>query len=300
MAKEAKDWRNLYAMRIPRTTLAMMQAWFPIIMLIWLLLSGNAFASPPERIVSLAPSITEILYDLGLEDRIAAVTTFCDYPPQVVNKPKVGGYANPSIEAIVAARPDLVIMTDEGNPREVYERLKKLGIPTYTFRAKRLSELPQGIRDLGVAAGIRDKAYKRAATIETALRKYKRRIQKFPPPYVNKKALFIIQPEPLIVAGPGTVIDDALKLLGLQNIASDTGARYPKYSIEEVIRRSPDVIFIGIGPMTRESSKNFLKRLESLEAIRNNRVYYASEALYRLTPKVISGIDEIAGYLRGY
>lgn len=277
-----------------------MKACFPVILLVWLSLSAIVFASPPERIVSLAPSITEILYDLGLEDRVAAVTTFCDYPPRVLHKPKVGGFANPSLEAIIAARPDLVIMADEGNPREVYERLQKLGINTYTFRAKRLSDLPQGIRDLGVALGIKDQAFKRAATIETELRKYKRRVQKSPPPYLNKKALFIIQPEPLIVAGPETIIDDALKLLGLQNIASDTDARYPKYSLEEVIRRSPDVIFIGIGPMTKESSKNLLKRLENLDAVREGHIYYTSEALYRLTPKVISGIEEIAGYLRGY
>jgi iron complex transport system substrate-binding protein len=277
-----------------------MKACFPAMLLVWLSLSAIAFASPPERIVSLAPSVTEILYDLGLEDRVAAVTTFCDYPPRAMHKPKVGGFANPSLEAIIAARPDLVIMTDEGNPREVYERLQKLGITTYTFRAKRLSELPRGIRDLGVALGIKDQAFKRAATIETKLRTYKRRVQKSPPPYVNKKALFIIQPEPLIVAGPETVIDDALKLLGLQNIASDTDARYPKYSIEEVIRRSPDVLFIGIGPMTKESSKNLLKRLENLEAVRKGHIYYTSEALYRLTPKVITGIEEIAGSLRGY
>lgn len=283
---------------IPHIT--MMKACFSVMLLLWCSLSGNAFASPPERIVSLAPSITEILYDLGLEDRVVAVTTFCDYPPRVMHKPKVGGFANPSIEAIVAARPDLVIITDDGNPREVYEKLKKLGITTYTFKAKRLSELPQGIRDLGVAAGIKDQAYKRAKRIETRLRTYARKVQKAPPSYFHKKALFIIQPEPLIVAGPETVIDDALKLLGLQNIAADTDARYPKYSLEEVIRRSPDVIFIGIGPMTKEASRNLLKRLENLDAVRKGHVYYTSESLYRLTPKVISGIEEIAGYLRGY
>jgi iron complex transport system substrate-binding protein len=273
---------------------------FPLVVLLWCALPGTAFAAPPGRIVSLAPSITEILYDLGLEDRVVAVTTFCDYPPQVIHKPKIGGFANPSIEAIVAARPDLVVMTDDGNPIEVSDRLMKLGIHTYTFRAKRLSELPQGIRDLGVAIGIKNQAYKRAKRLETGLRKYAGNVQKSPPPYFRKKAIFIIQPEPLIVAGPGTVIDDAFDLLGLQNIASDTDARYPKYSIEEVILRSPDVIFIGIGPMTRETSKNLLKRLARLDAVRKGRVYYTSESLYRLTPRVMSGIEEIEGQLRGY
>ena len=271
-----------------------------LIILLWVSLSGIVFASPPGRIVSLAPSVTEILYDLGLGDQIIAVTTFCDYPPQAMDKPKIGGYSNPSIESIVAMKPDLVVMIDDGNPIEIQDRLKKLDIKTYVFRAKRLKELPQGIRDLGIVLGIRDRAFKRAAKVENVIHKYERQAQKSPPRYFRKKAIFIIQPEPLIVAGPDTIIDDALKLLGLQNIASDATSPYPKYSIEEVIRQSPDIIFMGQGPMTREISKGLLRRLGSVEAIKKARVYYTSESLYRLTPKVISGIEEIAGYLGGY
>jgi len=271
-----------------------------LIILLWVSLSGIVFASPPGRIVSLAPSVTEILYDLGLGDQIIAVTTFCDYPPEAMAKPKIGGYSNPSIESIVAMKPDLVVMIDDGNPIEIQDRLKKLDIKTYVFRAKRLKELPQGIRDLGIVLGIRDRAFKRAAKVENVIHKYERQAQKSPPRYFRKKAIFIIQPEPLIVAGPDTIIDDALKLLGLQNIASDATSPYPKYSIEEVIRQSPDIIFMGQGPMTREISKGLLRRLGSVEAIKKARVYYTSESLYRLTPKVISGIEEIAGYLGGY
>jgi iron complex transport system substrate-binding protein len=217
-----------------------------------------------------------------------------------MDKPKIGGYSNPSIESIVAMKPDLVVMIDDGNPMEIQDRLKKLDIKTYVFMAKRLKELPQGIRDLGIALGIRDRAFKRAAKVENVIHKYERQAQKSPPRYFGKKVVFIIQPEPLIVAGPDTTIDDALKLLGLQNIASHTASPYPKYSIEEVIRQSPDVIFMGQGPMTRTISKGLLRRLGSLEAIKKERVYYTSESLYRLTPKVISGIEEIAGYLGGY
>jgi iron complex transport system substrate-binding protein len=271
-----------------------------LIILVWVSLSGIVFASPPGRIVSLAPSVTEILYDLRLGDQIIAVTTFCDYPPEAMDKPKIGGYSNPSIESIVAMKPDLVVMIDDGNPMEIQDRLKKLDIKTYVFMAKRLKELPQGIRDLGIALGIRDRAFKRAIRIENVINKYERQAQKSPPRFFGKKAIFIIQPEPLIVAGPDTTIDDALKLLGLHNIAADATSQYPKYSIEEVIRQSPDIIFMGQGPMTREISKGLLRKLGSLEAIKKGRVYYTSESLYRLTPKVISGIEEIAGYLGGY
>ena len=82
-----------------------------------LCLAAPSIAAPPSRIVSLAPNITEILYDLGLGDRIVAVTDYCDYPPAVKGKPRVGGFTNPSLEAVVGAKPDLVILTDDGNPR---------------------------------------------------------------------------------------------------------------------------------------------------------------------------------------
>lgn len=256
-----------------------------------------AFSAPPARIVSLAPSITEILYDLGLGGRIVAVTDFCDYPQEAKDKPKIGGFANPSLEAVIAGRPDLVIMTEEGNPAEVYNRLRKLGINTYVFRAKRLRELPQGIRNLGSVLGIEERASRRASKIEAQLNSCVRKVQQSASRNMPRKALFIIHPEPLLVAGRGTVIDDALTLLGLQNIAADAGAQYAKYTIEEVVRRSPDVVFVGQGPMSRNLSKALLRRLSALEAVQKGHVYYTSELLYRLTPRTILGIEEIASHL---
>ncbi len=102
-----------------------------------------------------------------------------------------------------------------------------------------------------------------------------------------------------MVAGPGTAIDDALQLLGWENIASDTGIKYPKYSVEEVILRSPDVILIGksMGVDTKENSKGLLKKLDMLEAVKKGRVYYTGDTLYRLGPRIIEGIEEMAGYL---
>jgi len=258
-----------------------------------------AFGAPPSRIVSLAPSVTEILFDLGAGDRVVAVTDFCDYPDAARRKPRIGGFANPSLEAIVSVRPDLVIMTDEGNPAEVYKRLQKLGIKTYIFRARRLGELPQGIRDLGGALGMSGAADRRASDVERQLAAEAKKAKAFAPGGKALKALFVIHPEPLLVAGRDTVIDDAMKLLKLNNLAADAGAKYPKYTIEEIVRRSPDVIFIGRGPMSANLSKSLMKRLETLEAVRKGRVYYVSELLYRLTPRTVAGIEELAGHLQG-
>jgi len=266
-----------------------------VAVLLWTF-SGVALGAPPERIVSLAPNITEILYDLGLGDRIVAVTSFCDYPREAAAKPKIGGFSNPSLEAIVAMHPDMVVMTDDGNPQEIFERLQKIGITTHVFKARRLRELPQGIREMGTALGIQKKAFQLAEQIEGVMRDNQRTLKTASSSRL-KTAIFIIQPEPLIVAGPGTVINDALTLLGMQNIAADTGAPYPKYSIEEVIRRSPDIIFIGKGRMTGEHAENLIKRLRGIEAVKRKRFHYMSESLYRLSPRVTKGIVELAGHL---
>lgn len=268
---------------------------FLALMFLWVS-SGIAFSAPPGRIVSLAPGITEILYDIGLGDRIVAVTKYCDYPPEASAKPKVGGFSNPSLESIVAARPDRVVMTDDGNPLQIFERLENLGIKTCIFKARRMNELPQGIRDMGSCLGVKDQALKRAERIESVIHQYEKN-RKTAPRSRFKKVIFVVHSEPLIVAGSGTIIDDAFKLLGLENIASDASERYPQYSMEELISRSPDIIFLGKGRMTGESAGNLIKRLNKLEAVQKGRVYYTSESLYRLTPRVIDGIEEIQAIL---
>jgi iron complex transport system substrate-binding protein len=116
-------------------------------------------------------------------------------------------------------------------------------------------------------------------------------------PSQKKKVLFIVWPEPLVAAGPGTVIDDALALIGVENIAAEAKAQYPKYSIEEVIRRSPDVIIIGKGAGMEEVSQGLLQRLKNLPAVKNRRLYYVSDDLYRLGPRTIKGIEEISSIM---
>jgi iron complex transport system substrate-binding protein len=210
--------------------------------------------------------------------------------------------SNPSLEAVVSLRPDIVIMTTDGNPKEFQERLRSMKIRTYVFRAKRLSELPTGIRDLGTALGVKDKAEKLAKATEAAMNKF--RSQKSggkgrysANPFQKKKVLFIVWPEPLVAAGPDTVINDALDLIGVENIASDAKASYPKYSIEEVLRRSPDVIIIGKGIGMEEVSQGLINRLKNLPAITNRRLYFVSDDLYRLGPRTIKGIEEISSIM---
>ena len=267
-------------------------------MLLCVLLSGPALAAPAMRIISLAPNLTEVLYDLGLGEDVIAVSSYCDYPPAVKAKPKIGGMSNPSLEAIVAMKPDVVVLTDDGNPREIEERLRGLGIRTYVFRAKRLDDLPREIRTLGLALNVGDRAERSARRVEKAIHRYGK-ASRSAPARSPQRVLVVVQPEPLMVAGPGTAMHDVLMLLGLQNIAANARSGYPRYSLEEVIRQDPTAIFIGRGhDDMKAQSRRLLKRLHSLEAVRKGRVYYIGDALFRMGPRVAAGIAEIAGHVR--
>jgi len=264
-------------------------------------------ASPPKRIISLAPNVTEILFALGLGDNIVGVTTFCDYPEEAKKKPKIGGMSNPSLEAVVSLKPDIVVVTTDGNPKEFEERLVSMKINTYIFDARRLSELPQGIRGLAAALGVKDRGERLAREIEEGIRKAGNGRRKAtdsssrnPHAEIRKKVLFIVWPEPLIVAGPGTVIDDAITLLGYQNIAGAAKTAYPKYSLEDVMYQAPEILVIGkgAGMDMHAVSRGILQRMTSVPAVKSGSICYLGDGLYRLGPRVVKGIEELAACLK--
>lgn len=271
---------------------------FSLFLLVWGVLCGTASAAPPQRIVSLAPNLTEILYDIGLGPRVVAVTDYCDYPAEARGKPKIGGFSTPSLEAVVAMKPDVVVMTKDGNPPEFGRRLQRLGIRTLLFEARRLEELPQGIRDMGAALDVAQAANRRAERIEKSLRQYETRAKGKADPAI-RSVLFIVQPEPPLVVGPGTLIDDIFRLLGLRNLAAEAAVEYPRYSVETIITGAPDMILMGLmGNATREEAerqaRGLFRKLEHLEAIRKGRVCYTSDVVFRLGPRIVDGIREIA------
>ncbi len=253
---------------------------------------SGAAASPPRRIVSLAPNITEIIFGLGLGDRLVGVTTYCDFPQAARKKHKIGGFSNPSLEAILALRPDAVILTEDGNPPEIAPRLERLGISIHVFRARKIEELPGALREMGRFLQVEAAARRQAAEMERRLKDYRSSARQRRRA-ANPKALFIIQPEPLIVAGPGTPMDDAMNIMGLANIADDVTGRYPKYSLEETLRRQPQLLFIGQGPGMEEDVRRLSRRLRTLEAVRLGRVYTIRETLFRLGPRVFIGLAEM-------
>lgn len=260
-----------------------------------------SYADSPKRIISLAPNITEILFALGVEDRVVGVSSFCDFPEAAKQKTKVGGLSNPSLEAVISLKPDVVFLTHDGNPKAFEERLRGMKIRTVVIQARNISDLPAAIQQVGAVIGSREKAELLAVDIEKRINIFaerKRISLTQAKPAKKQKVLFIIWPDPLIVAGPGTTANEALSLLELDNIASETSTAYPKYSIEEILRQAPDLIFIGKGNGMDKVADGLLRRLKTVPAVRNGRVYYVSDYLYRLGPRTMNGVDELAAHLK--
>jgi iron complex transport system substrate-binding protein len=245
-------------------------------------------ASSPERIVSLAPNVTETLYALDLGDRVVAVSRQCNYPREVKKKPRIGDMVNPSLELIMSFKPDVVVLTDDGNPKVIWDRLRELKIFTYVYRPRRLQELPGEIVKLGRVLDVPDKAEKIARHIEATLKFYGERKKG-----KERKALFILQVNPLVVAGTHTAIDDIFSLLGLKNAAGELPLSYPTLSREKMVSLNPEIIFVG-----HDSSRQEIMKWKEVRAVQRGYVFQMSESLFRMSPRLMNGIGEMAQFIQ--
>lgn len=249
-------------------------------------------AAPPARIVSLVPSVTEILFALGAEARLVGVTDFCDYPPAALRKPRVGGMVGPSLEAIVALRPDLVVATTEGSREETVAQLERLRIPTYLVAAHRLSDVTGLIVRLGELTG-------RGAAAEALRGALERRIDAVRAavgPLRRPRVLYVLWPEPLIVPGREALLTELIRLAGGESISAADGESYPRFSLEAAVARAPEVILLAnhgarTGPIDRER----WQRLTGLPAIKAGRLHQVDgNLLHRYGPRIVDGLEQLA------
>lgn len=249
-------------------------------------------AAPPARIVSLVPSVTEIVYALGAETHLAGVTDFCDYPPAARGKPRVGGMIDPNLEAIVALKPDLVIATTEGGREETVAQLKRLRIPTYLVAAHRVSDMTALIARVGELTERRDAAATLVARLEQRIAAVTRAVLTRPRPRV----LYVLWPEPLIVPGREALVTELIRLAGGESITAGEGDSYPRYSLEAAVARAPEVILLanhgaGTGPVHEEKWRS----LTSLPAIRAGRLQRVNgDLLHRYGPRIVDGLEQLA------
>lgn len=251
--------------------------------------------APPVRIVSLVPSVTEVMYALGGQDRLVGRTDYCDFPPAAASKPSVGGMINPSLERIVSLKPDLVVATDEGNREETIQHLRRVGLPVYLVHATRVSEMLQMIERVGEVTGRGAAAPALVAQITRRIDAVKTAVRPFPPPRV----LYVLWPDPLIVPGRQAHLTEMIELAGGRSITADDGEAYPRFSLEAAVARAPEVIILadhaGGGSSAGKASPEKWQRLTSVPAIKAGRIHSVDlGVLHRYGPRVADGLEILA------
>ncbi len=283
-------WTRAHRLR-PRSRAA-------LLLLALLLLGCPTAQSPSEtggavtRIISLAPNLTEILFALELGDRIVGVTDFCDYPPEALEKARVGGFVNPNLEVVVSLEPDLVVATPNVGNKSAVIQLQKLGVEFLIVDPDSLEALWTTIRVLANRTGVPERGEALVERLSGEVEAVRARLEPLP----RVSALLVFSREPLIVAGPNTFFDELLRTAGGNNLAAGAKAQFPQFSLEEVVRQGPAVIIDSA--MGNSDGSDFWKRWDSIPAVRNGRVCSPpADVIMRPGPRVAEGVRLLAACL---
>ncbi len=249
--------------------------------------------SYPRRIVSLAPSITETLFALGLDREIVGVTEFCNFPEAALTRPKVGSFISLSAEKIVSLNPDLILATADGNRKESVEQLTRLGLPVYTVGPSNLDQVFRMIVTIGRMTGREKEALSLVQKLRQRVLHVTAVTERLPRP----KVFFQVGLDALVTVGRDTFLNELISLAGGANIAGEERTRYPRFSIERVISAAPDVIIVtsmkGEGGF-EQVKRNWMRR-SSLPAVRQGRIHLLeTDVVFRPSPRIVDGLEELA------
>lgn len=252
-------------------------------------------AKPPARIVSLAPSITEMLFAMEAGDQLVGVTDFCDYPPEALKKSKVG-YSNPNLESLVALQPDLVVAPNDFLKADVILKLEQLKIPVFILADKNVEDIFVHIQTLGRIVGRSPKADAVAMELRQQVTAIKQRIQDRTP----VRMLYVLNSQPLITVGPGSFIDQLIGIAGGANIAAKSATPYPRLSMEAVLQEDPEVLVFPVGKAEgiSESEQQAWRQWSTMTAVKRGRLHQISaDWLNRPGPRITKGLESLASIL---
>jgi iron complex transport system substrate-binding protein len=251
---------------------------------------------PPKRIISLAPNITEILFSLGLDEEIVGVTIYCNFPEKTKSKVRIGSYISIDFERTVSLKPDLIIATGVGNTRDMVERLERLGFPTYVIFPKKFDDILKSIHHLGQVVDRK----KEAMSIIQGMRKRKQVVFELTQGLPRPKVFLQIGEAPIITVGRGSFADDLIQIAGGENIAGHEKEMYPRFGIEEILRRSPEVVLISSMNPKGDYQRIVQEwaRWKMLPAVKDGRIHLInSDLIDRPSPRIIDGLEEMARIL---
>ncbi|MGA2985090.1 MAG: cobalamin-binding protein [Terriglobia bacterium] len=246
----------------------------------------------PQRVVCLAPSLTETVYALGLGAAVVGVTDFTDDPPDAKTKPSVGGLDDASLEKIVSLHPDLVLALGVINREETVDGLEHVGIPVYVVDPQGLQGIVASIQHVGDALNRSSDAARLLKRLEEQRLAVAARVGKLARP----KVLVVIWYDPVITAGSKSFITDVISAAGAQSVTGDIPQAWPQISLEDVLRRSPDFVLLvrgAHGGITREELEAHAG-WDQLQAVRDNHVIYMGERLFRPSPVVFDALVQLA------
>jgi iron complex transport system substrate-binding protein len=248
-----------------------------------------------HRIVSLAPNLTETIYALGLQDRLVGDTDYCDFPPEAQLKAKVGGAINPSLEAIAALHPDLVLVTKNLNRLETVQALADIGIPSYATDPHTVDAIIASTERLADLLGAPETGTALGKDMERRIAAIKDRVAPLP----QRSVLFVVWTNPLISIGKDTFIADALQHAGGVSVI-DSSQNWPHINLEEVVRLQPEFLVFAESVDNAGHTTDTLGGLPGwrmLDAVKHRRFAVISDAVNRPAPRIASAIEELARQL---
>jgi iron complex transport system substrate-binding protein len=246
----------------------------------------------PQRVVCLAPSLTETVYALGLGAVVVGVTDFTDDPPEAQTKPSVGGLTDASLEKIIALHPDLVLAMGTLNREETVDELEHVGIPVFVVDPQGLKGIMASIQHVGDALNRSSDAAQLLKRLEAQRQDIAARVARLPRP----KVLVVVWYDPVITAGSKSYITDVIAAAGAQSATADIDQAWPQISLEEVLRRSPDFVLLvrAMNGGVTEADLKSRAGWEQLKAVRDHHVIYIGERLIRPSPVVFDALAQLA------
>ncbi len=249
----------------------------------------------PSRVVSVSPACTEILFALGLGEKVVGVTEYCDYPEEALEKEKIGTFTTPNLEAIVALQPDLVLATG-GVQAEVLGRMEELGLTVYAVNPTTFDETLATILEVGELTGANKRAREVVTDMNQRAVKVARRVSEMEAAGKARPRVFfeIYYENNVWTVGKGSVISDLIRLAGGENIGDTESGDYYEFSVEALMSQNPQVYLVGSGSMFKPGDITSRPGWDRMEAVRSGRVYVIEEnLLYRTGPRLIDGLEAV-------
>jgi iron complex transport system substrate-binding protein len=254
--------------------------------------------APPRRVVSLAPSLTEIVFLLGRQESLAGVTRYCNFPPAAASLPKVGGVSDPDVERVIALSPDLVLCTTDGNPREKVRALEEMGVPCFAASPQDLDAVFDTIRRVGLLLGAAGRGEAEAAALRR--RADRARATGRGDGRDAPRVLFALSTSPVIAAGAGTFMDELVRLSGGRNVAAGLAGRYPRLSVEDLVALRPDVVFVA-GMTGVERFPEEVTRWKEIPAFRDGAVVTLDgDIVTRPGPRLVAALEQVSGAIAAW